>query len=517
MSPYIRRTPADAETALVRLGEELELYRARTEQLAREFAGAVCACIEAGATWGEVGRQLGMSKQAARAHWAPYLAELQAGPAPAGGEQSGLTNRLDVHDGGTPGMSDKSLSESNPRSAESSIAHRLDPDFLKLWTSQSVSVLGSSLSVIALPWVAYSLTHSPFSTALVAAAQIAPYPVLGIASGVIADRFDRRRIMILSDVACTALAAALASLIALSVLRMWMLVVITVALGTFSAIFDAAYSSIIPQIVSADLLNAANGRLESSSAGASVIGPQIGGALISAVGTVGAFGLDALSYFIGAIGSSLLRFRVQQHDNGQRWRDVGKMARTGVAYLAKSRVLRLLTTAASTLSVATGALDGLLIPLLRGKLHYGGLAVGAVFSMGALGWLVSSLLAAKTKPGDTLPPASLIAIITAIAGGLTVGLTSSVYVIAGALFFFQGGVFYFLITVVTLRQRIVPTEILGRVHALARALGNLGTPLGAVAAGALAATLPVGPVISVMCSAPLAISLCPAWRAPRAM
>ena len=59
-----------------------------------------------------------------------------------------------------------------------------------------------------------------------------------------------------------------------------------------------------------------------------------------------------------------------------------------------------------------------------------------------------------------------------------------------ALFLFQGGIFYFLITIVTLRQRIVPGDILGRVHALARSLGNLGTPLGAVLGGTLAVVFP---------------------------
>lgn len=100
MSPYVRKTPANAEASLERLGEALELYRAQTEQLARDFAGAVCACIEAGATWGEVGKQLGMSKQAARAHWAPYLAELQARPghvaAYTAEAMSGPTDRLDI-------------------------------------------------------------------------------------------------------------------------------------------------------------------------------------------------------------------------------------------------------------------------------------------------------------------------------------------------------------------------------------------------------------------------------------
>jgi predicted MFS family arabinose efflux permease len=138
-----------------------------------------------------------------------------------------------------------------------------------------------------------------------------------------------------------------------------------------------------------------------------------------------------------------------------------------------------------------------------------------VFSLGAVGWLISSILAARTKAGDKLPTASLIAVILAIVGGTCVGLGRTVYVSAAALFLFQAGVFYFLITVVTLRQRIVPAEILGRVHALARALGNLGTPLGAAVGGVIAAGLPIGPTVSVLCSFPLALAFCLAWRATR--
>lgn len=85
MSPYRRKTPAEAEAALGRLDEALEVYRTQTERVAREFAAAVCECIVLGATWGEVGEHLGMSKQAARAHWAPYLEQSgdAAGPEPA--------------------------------------------------------------------------------------------------------------------------------------------------------------------------------------------------------------------------------------------------------------------------------------------------------------------------------------------------------------------------------------------------------------------------------------------------
>jgi hypothetical protein len=72
MSPYRRHTPLEAETALRRLAVALQVYRSETERLAIELGEAVRVCIEAGATWGEVGRQIGITKQAARAHWAPY-------------------------------------------------------------------------------------------------------------------------------------------------------------------------------------------------------------------------------------------------------------------------------------------------------------------------------------------------------------------------------------------------------------------------------------------------------------
>jgi Transmembrane secretion effector len=385
---------------------------------------------------------------------------------------------------------------------------RLGRDFRLLWGAQSISLMGSSLLVVALPWEAFSLTHSTSGTAFVSAAQIAPYPILGVVSGVLADRFDRRRTMILTDVARSILALLLAVAIAFGVLRLRTLILATVLIGTFTATFDAAYAAATPQIVGADLLNAANGRLEASNAATGVIGPQVGGVLI-AVGTSLAFGLDGMSYLVGALGSLLMRYRTPTPplagDAGLG--AVGHMVKEGVAYLARSPVLGSLTAAAATLAISNGALDGLLVPLLRGSFHYSQLIVGAVFSAGAAGWLVASWLVAHARTTDRLSRCSLAAIGVAIIGGISVGLGHAPAVSAVAFFAFQGGIYYFLITVVTVRQRIVPADILGRVHALARALANVGTPVGAALGGILAGALPIGPTTAVLCSVPLAGSL----------
>ena len=84
MNAYRRHTPPGAEAELARLDTALEHYRRRSDEIAREFAVAVGACIEAGATWGEVGERLGMTKQGARDHWAGLIREMAAGQARAG-------------------------------------------------------------------------------------------------------------------------------------------------------------------------------------------------------------------------------------------------------------------------------------------------------------------------------------------------------------------------------------------------------------------------------------------------
>lgn len=73
MSPYRRKTPPEAAQALDQLNEVLEHYRRRSAELARELAEQIHACLHAGATWGEVGERIGMTKQGARDHWGPYI------------------------------------------------------------------------------------------------------------------------------------------------------------------------------------------------------------------------------------------------------------------------------------------------------------------------------------------------------------------------------------------------------------------------------------------------------------
>src|ERR1022692_263701 len=90
MNAYRRHTPPGAEAELARLDAALEQYRRRTQEIAREFAVAVGACIEAGATWGEVGERIGMTKQGARDHWPASSGSWRpARPAPTPGPPPG--------------------------------------------------------------------------------------------------------------------------------------------------------------------------------------------------------------------------------------------------------------------------------------------------------------------------------------------------------------------------------------------------------------------------------------------
>jgi hypothetical protein len=102
MSPYQRHTPPEAEAALDELTLALAEYRRRTLETARDLLVAIRACLDSGATWGEVGRQLGMTKQAARARWAPYLDQMIAEERRQAWADGRLRPGLRGADGATP-------------------------------------------------------------------------------------------------------------------------------------------------------------------------------------------------------------------------------------------------------------------------------------------------------------------------------------------------------------------------------------------------------------------------------
>ncbi len=174
--------------------------------------------------------------------------------------------------------------------------------FRYVWCVQTASIFGDRVTGLALPWLILLQTGSAFAAGLVLAARYLPLALLGLPAGVLADRVDRRALMIACDVA-RATALGVVALLGLlhSTPPLWLLATVVLELGAGQLGFGVAYRAWLPDVTGDRLLGRANAALEASDAASTLVGPALGGALIGAVGPVLALGADAVSYVVSAV------------------------------------------------------------------------------------------------------------------------------------------------------------------------------------------------------------------------
>jgi MFS family permease len=367
---------------------------------------------------------------------------------------------------------------------------RLGVPFWQLWSASTLSNLADGLVKIALPLVAVTVTDSPALVAGVALAVTLPWLLFALPVGALTDRVDRRIAMVTANVARAAAVAVLAVAVALglesSVAAIWVLYLVALLLGTAEVVYDTCAQSILPQVVSRDRLPRANGRLIAAELTANeFVGPPLGGLLVAA-GIAAAFATPAVLW-AAAVGALLLLrggFAVPREEPTTLRADVAE----GLRYLWRHRLLRTLATMTGLFNFATNATFAVFVLYAVGPDSAMGLTeagYGLVFATIAAGSLVGALLADPIIRRLGRSRSMLLGI---LGGVVTVGipaLTSNALVIAAA--FLLGGLTNSLwnVVAVSLRQRITPDRILGRINSSYRLVAWGTRPLGAAAGGLL--------------------------------
>src|SRR3954454_22484439 len=137
------------------------------------------------------------------------------------------------------------------------------PDFIKLWTGQSISELGSQVSQLAIPWLAaVDLPASPLPFSLLGVLGFLPFILFALPAGVWVDRLRRRQILIVGDASRAVLMLLIPLLWATHTLEMWHLLVLQFAIGIFTVFFDVAYQSYLPALVERKQLIEGNSKLQ---------------------------------------------------------------------------------------------------------------------------------------------------------------------------------------------------------------------------------------------------------------
>jgi len=353
---------------------------------------------------------------------------------------------------------------------------------------QIVSTVGTWMQTVALPWLALQLTHSGFLVGVALAAQFLPVLIGSPFAGVIADRYRKRTVLLVTQTSFIVPPFALFALSATGHARYWMVVVAAFATGVINALDVPARQAFQVEMVGKqDLMNAI--ALNSSVFnGAAVVGPSVAGVIIGAVGVPVCFLANSVSY-LAAVGALLLMRNLpaivrEQHD--QRWRQ--RLAE-GASYVVREPVVGLLLIDVAVFSLF--AMNRLtLIPLFADQvLHAGASGFGFLMASMGLGALVGALTLAFF-PGLGANPARQFWLGLLWVAALLVFSFSRVFLLSSAALFVAGySQISFVATANSRIQTLTPDGLRGRVMGLyAQALIGVG-PLGAMQAGALATLL----------------------------
>jgi len=392
-------------------------------------------------------------------------------------------------------------------------------DFVRLWGAQAVSALGARITRTALPVLAVlSIDASGLKLGLLVAFALGPSVLVALAIGGVVDRSRKRPLLIASDLVRGAAVLSLPLAAWVGVLTMAQLYVVAAVVGVGTAVFQIADNAYLPSLLDKELLVAGNSTIEATEAVAEIAGPSLAGVLIQALTAPVAVILDGLGYVASALLLGSIRRREEPaavEASPSVWRDVA----LGFGASWRHPLVRPILLGLGACTFVTGTFAALYMKFVLSVLGLDVGTVGIVIAMGGVGSLLGALVSPLAASRLGLGPAMVLFLFFAEAAGLLVPAASGApWAVLALLFAHQligdGMHIAFFVQAVSLRQRVLPLEVLGRSNAAFQAVNGALMPLGALAAGVLADVVGVRTALWIGMGAGLGapLLLLPLWR-----
>jgi MFS family permease len=365
---------------------------------------------------------------------------------------------------------------------------RLDRRFAVLWTSSTASAFGTGLATVATPLFVASQTSDPLLVSSAAAVTWLPWLLFALPGGVLVDRVDRRRLMVLVDSLRAVAMAGLVAALVLHTAALDVLLVVLFLVSTGEVIERSAGQALVPALVPRDRLERANGWLFGGAmVGQQMVAGPLGGFLF-AVAAALPFVANAATFVVSAAVLSVLTgsFRAPPA-TAQAPRSLRHEVLDGLRWLAHQRLLRTMALLIGLLNVTLTAAIAVLVLLAKQRLGLGSVGYGLLFTALAVGGLLGALVGDRLVARFTATWTIRIGLLIEAGTHLVLATSRSAVVVGAALFLF--GVHGALWGMVgnSLRQRLAPPEMLGRVTSSTLFVSAGGNCLGAVLGGGLAA------------------------------
>ncbi|WP_405008531.1 MFS transporter [Kitasatospora purpeofusca] len=366
--------------------------------------------------------------------------------------------------------------------------------FRNFWLSRAVSGLGSTITVVALPVLVFRETRSPLLVSLVAASGTLPYLAFGLVAGAIADRVDRRTLMIVTDVLSALCLATVPLAWVLDVLTAAQVVAVAFLSSSLSLFFDAGVYGFVPDIVGKDSLVRANSAIYGVETVVRIAGNALAGGLIALFHPAGTLALDALSFAVSALFIRAVANVTARTDRpGPERSGLRESVGEGLRFLAGHPTLRTMTAVGTLQSFSGGAIVGQMVVFADLGLGIRGSdgRIGLLYMAWSAGGIGGSLLLPRLRRRIDAFPLLLWVLPAGALLGLVVVLATDWRIAMAALAAWGTAYLIVLVNTMTYSQEVTPPHLQGRVNTTRRMLSSgLGVPLGALVAGSL--TVSVG-------------------------
>ncbi len=366
-------------------------------------------------------------------------------------------------------------------------------DFLLLLSGQAVSSIGTQVSQLAFPLLVLAITHSPAQTGLITAIRGLAYALFSLPAGALADRWDRKQVMVFCDMGRAIALGSIPLAFALGTLTIVQLYIVTLIEGTLFVFFQMAESTALPHIVAKEQIPTATGHNEVLFSSALLLGPSIGGVLYSISSMVPFLG-DAVSYSASVISLLFIKTKFQEERTKvplNLWGEV----KEGLVWLWHNPLIRFI-------AILTGGLTtpcvgyGLILIVLAQDMHASATTIGFIFAGGGAGSIVGALLASSLQRrfgfsrviiGTTWFWALSWLLYAVAPNPLILGIVNG---------FSYSVVPVYMVVQYSYRLAIIPDHLQGRVNSVFRLIAFGSQPLGFALTGLLLQT--IGPVMSIL-------------------
>ncbi len=370
------------------------------------------------------------------------------------------------------------------------------PDFLRLWAGHTVSMAGSLVGRFALPLIAIiSLDASPGQVALLRMADHLPGVVIGLVAGVWVDRLRRRPLMIRPDVGRAVLLLTIPLAAVLGLLSLTQLVVVVIAAGTLTALFEIASRSYLPSVISREELVEGNSKLQASGSVVEVAAFGFAGLLVQVLTAPIAMLVDALSFVVSAVFLAGIRRPEPPVRPAQDGHTTWMAIREGLRLVVHDPILRAIAGAKATNELFLHIWVSMLLVFLTRDLELDPIVFGVLFAIGGVCSFFGALAAARVERRLGLGRTMIVSFFLGSAAILTVPLAAGPFLLVVFLVGVQqiadAPAVIYQIHEESLIQATVPDEALGRVTSCLRVIGWTAMLTGTVIGGILGET--VGP------------------------